>query len=44
MARAIVIVLDSFGIGAAADADKFGDVGADTLAILQSTWHYKVKG
>ncbi|MGI0154141.1 phosphopentomutase [Pseudidiomarina sp. WS423] len=34
MARAIVIVLDSFGIGAAADADKFGDVGADTFGHI----------
>ena len=29
--KGIILVLDSFGIGAAADADKFGDVGADTL-------------
>lgn len=31
MPRAIVLVLDSLGIGAAADADRFGDLGADTL-------------
>ncbi len=31
MPRAIVLVLDSLGIGAAADAERFGDVGADTL-------------
>lgn len=31
MGRAIIAVLDSFGVGAAADADKFGDVGADTF-------------
>lgn len=31
MGRAIIAVLDSFGIGATADADKFGDVGADTF-------------
>ena len=31
MARAIILVLDSFGIGATADADKFGDAGSDTL-------------
>jgi len=29
--RAIVIVLDSVGIGAAKDAFVYGDVGADTL-------------
>ena len=31
MSRAIVLVLDSLGIGASVDADRFGDVGADTL-------------
>ncbi|MGP9807001.1 phosphopentomutase [Halomonas sp. AOP12-C2-37] len=34
MSRAIVIVLDSFGIGAAPDAATFGDVGADTLGHI----------
>jgi phosphopentomutase len=34
MARAIILVLDSFGIGATADADKFGDVGANTLGSI----------
>ncbi len=34
MARAIVLVLDSFGIGATDDADRFGDVGADTLGNI----------
>lgn len=34
MARAIILVLDSFGIGATADADKFGDVGSDTLGNI----------
>ncbi|OQX36696.1 MAG: phosphopentomutase [Oceanospirillales bacterium LUC14_002_19_P2] len=32
--RAIVLVLDSFGIGAAPDADKFGDTGSDTLGHI----------
>jgi phosphopentomutase len=32
--RAIVMVLDSFGIGALADADKFGDTGSDTLGNI----------
>jgi phosphopentomutase len=31
MKRAILLVLDSFGVGAAQDADQFGDVGANTL-------------
>ena len=34
MARAFILVLDSFGIGAAPDADKFGDVGSDTLGHI----------
>ena len=34
MARAIILVLDSFGIGATADAEKFGDVGSDTLGSI----------
>ena len=29
--RTIVIVLDSFGVGELPDADKYGDVGANTL-------------
>jgi len=31
MARAFIIMLDSFGVGAAPDAAKYGDAGADTL-------------
>lgn len=31
MSRAFIIMLDSFGLGATADAPKYGDVGADTL-------------
>ena len=31
MARAFIIMLDSFGLGAAGDAAKYGDEGADTL-------------
>jgi phosphopentomutase len=34
MSRAIVLVLDSFGIGATADAGKFGDAGADTFGHI----------
>jgi len=34
MTRAIILVLDSFGVGATADADKFGDVGADTFGHI----------
>ncbi len=34
MARAFILVLDSFGIGAAPDADTFGDTGADTFGHI----------
>jgi len=34
MGRAIILVLDSFGIGATDDADKFGDVGANTFGSI----------
>lgn len=39
MARAILLVLDSVGIGAAADAAAYGDGGADTLGhIAEACW------
>ena len=34
MGRAIILVLDSFGIGATRDAARFGDAGADTLGSI----------
>lgn len=34
MTRAVILVLDSFGIGAAPDASRFGDTGADTLGHI----------
>ncbi|ELW8976673.1 phosphopentomutase [Yersinia enterocolitica] len=34
MKRTFIMVLDSFGIGASADANKFGDEGADTLGHI----------
>lgn len=34
MARAMILLLDSFGIGGAPDADKFGDKGADTFGHI----------
>jgi len=34
MARAIILVLDSFGIGATADAESFGDTGSDTMGSI----------
>ncbi|MCV6622650.1 MAG: phosphopentomutase [Cellvibrionaceae bacterium] len=32
--RAVLLVLDSFGVGASADAQNFGDVGANTLGHI----------
>jgi phosphopentomutase len=32
--RAIILILDSFGIGGAKDADQYGDAGADTLGHI----------
>lgn len=34
MARSIILMMDSFGIGGAPDADKFGDSGADTFGHI----------
>ncbi|MFQ6370119.1 phosphopentomutase [Shewanella sp. YIC-542] len=34
MKRCIILMLDSFGIGATADAEQFGDVGANTLGHI----------
>jgi phosphopentomutase len=35
MTRAFILVLDSFGVGASADADRFGDTGADTYGHIR---------
>ena len=37
MKRAIILVLDSLGIGATADAVRFGDVGSNTLGHIAQT-------
>lgn len=34
MKRTVILMLDSFGIGAASDADKFGDIGSDTFGHI----------
>lgn len=34
MKRAIILVMDSLGLGATDDADKYGDVGANTLGHI----------
>lgn len=39
MGRVIILVADGFGIGSAADADKFGDTGANTFAHITQAYH-----
>ncbi|MEL6949539.1 MAG: phosphopentomutase [Pseudomonadota bacterium] len=34
MGKAIILVLDSFGLGATDDADRYGDAGANTLTSI----------
>ena len=34
MGRAIILMMDSFGIGSSADAEAFGDAGANTLGSI----------
>ncbi|HEV7417813.1 MAG TPA: phosphopentomutase [Tianweitania sediminis] len=36
MARAFLFVLDSFGVGCAPDADRYGDLGADTFGNIRA--------
>ena len=43
MARAIILVMDSFGIGHAPDADKFGDVAANTFAHIAQQYFQQKK-
>lgn len=40
--RVFLIVLDSFGIGGAPDAEKFGDLGADTLKTISKSKSFKI--
>ena len=40
MKRVFLIVLDSYGIGEAPDADKFGDVGCNTLRSITGSKAY----
>ena len=42
MKRIFLFVLDSFGIGYQPDADKFGDVGANTLASCAKSAHLHI--
>jgi phosphopentomutase len=40
MGRAIILVVDGFGIGAAPDADLFGDTGANTFGHIAQTYRH----
>lgn len=41
--RAFVIVIDSMGIGAMPDSEKFGDIGVDTLGhISETVTHFEI--
>ena len=40
--RIFLIVLDSFGIGYAPDADAFGDAGANTLLTISSSENFSI--
>ncbi len=42
MKRVILIVLDSFGIGAMPDAAAFGDAGSDTLHSVANNSHFSM--
>ena len=42
MKRIFLFVLDSCGIGAQPDADKFGDVGSDTLRSCATSQHFQI--
>ncbi|MBR5140378.1 MAG: phosphopentomutase [Clostridia bacterium] len=42
MKRIFLIVLDSLGIGAAPDADKFGDSGANTLKRISASQDFNI--
>lgn len=43
MTKAVILVLDSFGIGSAPDAEAFGDVGANTFASISKAF-FAAKG
>ena len=42
MKRVFLIVLDSVGIGNAPDAEKFGDVGADTMKSISKSDKFNI--
>lgn len=41
MARAFILILDSFGVGGAKDAENYGDLGANTLGHIAEDFNQK---
>ena len=37
MKRAVIIVMDSVGMGELPDADKYGDIGSNTLGNISAS-------
>ena len=37
--KIVLVVLDSFGVGALPDADKFGDAGSNTYLNIYNATH-----
>ena len=42
MRRAFIIVLDSLGVGAMPDAERFGDLGANTLKSISRSSAFSI--
>ena len=40
--RGFWVVLDSFGIGSAPDADRFGDSGASTVGTISKSKYFDI--
>ena len=43
MARAIILVIDGFGLGHAPDADQFGDIGANSFLHIAQRFEAEKK-
>ena len=39
--RIFLMVVDSFGIGGASDAERFGDLGSNTLSAIEKSKYFK---
>ena len=43
MARAFILILDSFGVGGANDAQNYGDLGSNTLGHIAEHFEKHLK-